>query len=111
VNDACAKAEGGIIDRIFYNGNLQANKTALAETTSQDLYTVYPNPTLSELFIQSTNTGSKPVQVSVIDITGREVIKQDFTSRLNTSMLQTGIYSLVIKHADKSTAVFKIVKL
>jgi hypothetical protein len=90
------------------NANNQLNVNELTELSSS----VYPNPFKDNLTIQMEEMND--YTVSIIDMTGRQVLTQDFlsTSSLSISNINTlnaGEYLLQVS-SDKGIARAKIVK-
>ncbi|MFD2822300.1 T9SS-dependent M36 family metallopeptidase [Lacinutrix iliipiscaria] len=78
-----------------------ANCTSLSvDEFSQNDYTIYPNPTNSNIFIK-TNRNFGEVIMTLVDINGRKVYSQKANLvdevQLNISQLQSGLYILNIK--------------
>lgn len=73
---------------------------------------IYPNPVIDKLVIESDEFNQN-LQVSVIDLLGKEVLKQSFinskTETLDVSMLLPGVYFVIIS-TGKEIGVVKIVK-
>ncbi len=59
---------------------------------SGEVFSVYPNPARTELFIN----GTKPVHVKVYDMVGHLAMEQHQVTRLNVANLAPGSYSLLI---------------
>ncbi|MFI5151449.1 MAG: T9SS type A sorting domain-containing protein [Bacteroidia bacterium] len=88
--------------------------SGIVELGNQQGYTVYPNPASSSLQIRSvTNEGGT---ISVIDMTGRNVMNAELlineTTSLNTESLHNGMYFLIITSREgiRTTHKFCIVK-
>jgi glucose/arabinose dehydrogenase len=58
-------------------------------------YSIYPNPTKSEVFVKMENT-DLPSQINIYDLTGKLLLSKDLENisinKINISTLQTGIY-------------------
>jgi hypothetical protein len=61
-------------------------------SVSSDVIRIYPNPATSTVFIQSP----VPVRVSVKDVTGRTVIEEKLTNKINLEKLADGIYLFIV---------------
>jgi len=60
---------------------------------------VYPNPASDYISLEMKNVGTQEVNVKMFDLYGRLILQQDFNSssiQLNVSVLEMGIYFLVI---------------
>ncbi len=68
---------------------------------------IYPNPVNNKIIL----TSKEPVEsYKIIDVTGKTIIQNNIESNLiDTSMLETGTYFLVLK-SNKNTSVKKIIK-
>lgn len=85
-------------------------KTDVAVEASNNQMTVYPNPANDILYIDSNNEIIESIEI--IDITGKSVFvmnNQEATS-INTSSLNNGIYTLLIK-TPNSIITKKFIKL
>jgi hypothetical protein len=72
---------------------------------------VFPNPAKDEIIISSNQTGNN-VQITVTDITGREILSQKKLTancKLNTLSLNPGIYFIKVT-SDKGSVVKKFIK-
>jgi polyhydroxybutyrate depolymerase len=67
---------------------------------------LYPNPCTDYLIVEYENA----VSVSIIDMTGKEVIRSN-QKQINVSTLAKGIYSVIVISRDKQQVVKKLVKL
>ncbi|RTY80575.1 T9SS type A sorting domain-containing protein [Flavobacterium sp. LS1P28] len=87
------------------------NLTLLDNT--EILFSIYPNPMSSELFIRSNKNAGKAV-VSIFDMNGRQLIesKMDlgFQSRVDTGNLVQGVYIVTIKLEDGTSYSQKLIK-
>lgn len=75
--------------------------TSIAATENFDTshFSVYPNPAKDEVFIDLKNISSTGI-ASIFDITGKQLVQQSMqtnSTRIDTSMLQNGIYLLTIE--------------
>ena len=77
---------------------------------NSDLFTVYPNPSKGNVQINWTSTMTGKVNISVVDITGREVMTQEAktsgATTINLGHLQNGIYFIKVagnnaQHTEK----------
>jgi polyhydroxybutyrate depolymerase len=68
---------------------------------------MYPNPCMDYLNVEYENA----VSVSIVDLTGKEIIRTNNQKQINVSALVKGVYSVVIISRDKQRLVKKLVKL
>jgi polyhydroxybutyrate depolymerase len=68
---------------------------------------MYPNPCIDYLNVEYENA----VSISIVDITGKEIIHTTNQKQINVSALAKGIYSVVVISRDKQQVVKKLVKL
>ncbi len=71
-----------------------------------DILKVYPNPVTNHLFIYSGNTITK---IRIFNLLGEQIITLPFSSRIDLSSLNTGLYFLELSN-DYKTSVMKIIK-
>lgn len=66
-------------------------------------FSVYPNP-VTNGFVNIKTTSNNAINVTVIDVLGKQVVKQTLTTnRLNVTKLKTGMYLLNIEQNGAST--------
>ncbi|SKB87729.1 Por secretion system C-terminal sorting domain-containing protein [Soonwooa buanensis] len=81
------------------------------ENLGQQLKTsVYPNPVVNEVFVQSKNQNIKSYQIITED--GKLVLQNEHIriEKINISNLKVGIYYLILKDANGSQYTHKIIK-
>src|SRR5690606_19339353 len=70
--------------------------TGIGNLPNQELFSVYPNPSLGQVSIKWDANISGMADVKVFDLTGRQVFQQNMTSgqsaTLDLSALQSGVY-------------------
>ncbi len=101
INEGCARGQGGIIDRIMVNTNVQntgggVGLQHISRTNSN--FDVFPNPSSgNELTIRST-TSTSNITVEILDLQGRTVLNNSSISAqsgtLDISPLLPGVYLL-----------------
>ena len=72
---------------------------------------VAPNPATSEFFVKMAN-GNYPVQVSVVDVTGKVLVNQQIdseTSSISTGSFQNGMYIVNVTDHSGADATSKLV--
>jgi hypothetical protein len=108
---------GNLIVADFRNNVVRkiTNVTGVNELIAHEVVNVYPNPATQTLNIQVAVNGAFAAGITVLDITGKEVMKMntvisgDKVMPINVSMLANGIYFVKIT-TDKNTQVVKFVK-
>lgn len=96
--------ELGLVTSVIYQDSLQIT-TSIAET-KQELgdFTIYPQPASDLINIQLDHTYSSPFSVFIYDLSGKEVIRENFSNTrlisVNTSFLNAGVYMIEIKLDD-----------
>ena len=70
-------------------------------TKSQNYFSVYPNPTSDQFFIEANTTDK--LNVDLYDVNGRHVFSKSVSDKSNIDVtnLNTGVYSLTIKTIDR----------
>jgi alkaline phosphatase D len=95
--------------------------TTTGVVTAGDLlkgFNVYPNPFANELTVNYTALRKGNVQISIRELTGKEVLQKNagevspgtYTSNFNTSLLPKGIYLVKIYSDSKLGGITKMVK-
>ena len=71
---------------------------------------IYPNP-VSDGFLNIVSNSNNPLNISIYDLNGREVISQKIIfDSIDISSLSKGIYSLILSEGKKSTIKKIVVK-
>jgi extracellular elastinolytic metalloproteinase len=80
---------------------------------TKTLFSVYPNPVNSELFIM-TNKNAGNAVISIVDMNGRQLVKTEMDigsqSRVDTANLVQGVYIITIKLEDGTSYSQKLIK-
>ena len=98
----------------FHQGSISVT-TALDEMSESAMdVQIYPNPVSEVLNVEFKNMVDQTIQVKLVDLTGKTVLRKEFsqpanTVRLNLSSVSSGSYMLEVRAAEKRK-VFKIVK-
>jgi len=78
--------------------------------------TIYPNPVKDYLFIKFDNSILSDISISIVDVSGRVIIKRNFENiyldaeeTLDLSFMKSGLYFIEIK-SEKNSKVYKIIK-
>jgi hypothetical protein len=71
---------------------------------------VYPSPAYAELNVNIENINQLPAQLVIVDMIGREVLKQsintkNFSEQINISQLNNGVYFLNISNGNGTQTV------
>ncbi|UAB76117.1 T9SS type A sorting domain-containing protein [Mesoflavibacter sp. SCSIO 43206] len=72
-----------------------------------DVYKIYPNPvTNGQLFIKAKNSIKNPINISIYNLLGQDVLKQKFSQSsqeisMNINSLKTGIYLVKVEQEKK----------
>lgn len=91
------------ISKYYYYESLQSTGVKTIEV--QDNFTIYPNPTTNNLFIngkRGVNNNTRPLVISIISASGRKMMMEGISSFSNTEMLSLsgftpGTYWLLIQ--------------
>lgn len=88
--------------------SMQLQFTALGTDNSQvaEVRSAYPNPVKDKLII----SGSSPAQVTVTDLSGKQLLQRDNTLEVDFSQFQEGVYLLRITDQSGAVSTKKIVK-
>lgn len=100
-NDSTLDVYPNNVVHAYYIGNI-----GIKETTQDGYATIFPNPVISTLFI---NTSEEITQVGVFDIVGTQLL-QTTESSIDCSSLKTGVYFMKIE-TDKGFYLKKICKI
>ena len=98
----------------FHQWNISVS-TAVNEMNESAMdVQIYPNPVSDILNAEFKNMVDQTIQVKLVDLTGKTVLRKEFSQpsnavRLNLSSVSSGSYMLEVRAADKRK-VFKIVK-
>ncbi len=83
----------------------------LSENPSQaTAYRIYPNPANHVLNIEANIHDPIPSDLLILDYTGRVLLQQRFSTQLNISELQAGLYLIVLQKDGKVLQTTKILK-
>ena len=100
----CERNGSGLQQRIAGN---KKGRRRLLNTSVHDLsFTLYPNPTSGNFFIEKTGNGKDEYSVSLFDYLGRKQIKAVLTkdiTEIKTSAFGSGIYFYEIKNSIGTT--------
>ncbi len=112
--------ENGEVE-IFSTEIAEVSSIALSSETSTEAFKVFPNPfTTGLLNVQFAETSEQPINVRVIDLTGKILFQQDFDRvnkgeivpiELNANDLPNGIYFVQFQGAQGLLLNQKVVKL
>jgi subtilisin family serine protease len=87
-----------------FSDTININITEIDQVEAQQSYSIYPNPSKDIIYIELTNSNA-PVEVSVLDLSGRTVMQQSFESgkqriQMDVSLLTKGMYFIQLKSND-----------
>lgn len=108
------KMEMGFL-KVFSDNNNPPNCTVISvnELEKQQNFSLYPNPTVSELTISFNQQVNSTVNISVLDILGKVLLAKEINELnkviLNVSELESGVYFVKVESNGKS-AVQKFIK-
>lgn len=89
-------------------GEVQGTTLSAATFTTQNTYTVYPNPVKEVLYFNSKNTVTE--RISIMNTQGQRVLnKTENSNQVNVSSLTKGVYFLNLK-SKEGNSVYKFVK-
>lgn len=91
--------------RYMFFGNDMLNTTDRINDNLTTKLCLYPNPTVDVIFLRFSSKSSNNAQVEIIDLQGRIVLKETFSSQLginsheiNVSELHHGLYLIQLQH-------------
>ena len=99
-------------DTISYSQNVLVDGVGISDKNNDlaDKILLFPNPAKDELHINFTSFETENIQLSITDILGKTVLKQDFESKqgennilLQIDKLQTGYYFLTIDNGTQQS--------
>ena len=80
-------------------------------------FSLYPNPTNGLLVLKMNTTKATPVSISVMDVSGKMIIKTNFNfteksnaTEINLERFANGIYFIKLVTNDNATQTIKVVK-
>ncbi len=102
--DNTALANGTIRNRLEFT---LTGESGIEDVTVSDIVKIYPNPASDYIMISCESESVRNVQI--YDLTGRIVMEDEFTSRIDVSSLSAGNYLLKIK-TDEGEFVKQFIK-
>ena len=87
----------------FLNSIKEGINDVKINSISDESLNIYPNPNNGQFSISFDNPAGKTMQISVYDITGKEIFETLFTGQTyfcNGNLLQSGIYIVSVKSDD-----------
>ena len=86
------------------------SSVGIEETNATDFISIYPNPVIDVLFLK--NPSGEPVEVSIFDITGKELIRKsiEFNGQIDVKNLSSGVYAVKV-HTKKKEWYERILKI
>lgn len=86
--------------------------TSVGELTSNDAFSIYPNPALSHIIIEHNSYINKEYKLLLADLTGQEILKTNIAKQktvIDIDNIPSGIYFVKIWN-DKDVMVRKVIK-
>ena len=104
--------EFGLVTSVVYQDSLQiATGISRIEPASND-FILYPQPAINNVSIAFENVPKSDVNISIYDLSGKLVFKENYSSQkiiqVLTSTLNSGLYMLEVE-ADQSSKVEKLI--
>ncbi len=82
--------------RFFSQFDLNGMISSTEELTSEEAFTIAPNPVSESIEIQVSESLSNDFQVMILDGQGRIILTDSNTKSVNTSLLTQGIYTISV---------------
>ena len=74
--------------------------TGIEDSNKSEGISLFPNPVLDELTIESSTDLSK-ASFQVVDVLGKVILQGQFIPKLNLSTLDSGVYSIILLNGDQ----------
>lgn len=85
--------------------------TPVREITQPGTLKIMPNPVKDEFYLEfSEAPGAGELTLTLLDVSGKVVLEQSFSNRINASFLPAGVFSVVVKSSSGKTWSGKLVK-
>ncbi|MDT0556528.1 T9SS type A sorting domain-containing protein [Patiriisocius hiemis] len=97
---------GGLLQFAWMSGDFDPTTLSVSETDFNG-FTMYPNPVSDRLFIKSK---SEIERYSIYDVTGKLLTTQNFSSNIDVSNLEVGVYLLRMETIDGYSSTKKFTK-
>jgi glucosylceramidase len=91
---------GTTVSAIFTLVVNAALSTGIEDTHTSEAISLFPNPVLDELTIESSIDLSK-ASFQLVDVLGKVVLQGQFIPKLNLSTLDSGVYSIILLNGDQ----------
>jgi hypothetical protein len=96
------------------SSNLYRSSTKLTNPKFRKGIYLYPNPTVSQLFVELDHNIVLPLRAEIYNIAGRLVLSKDYTESaftINIYSLNSGMYFIKITDKGRKTLINKFIKL
>jgi hypothetical protein len=81
------------------------------EPSSTKMFRLWPNPAINQVTLICTGlTSGQPDNVSIIDLSGRELLNIKYTEVIDISALKAGIYTIVPRLNNKPLGFLRLIK-
>ncbi|MBL7974065.1 MAG: T9SS type A sorting domain-containing protein, partial [Candidatus Kapabacteria bacterium] len=82
--------------------------------TSNDFFTVYPNPAQTIITLTTNNATTQPLRISITSVTGATLLSTESTESVTTlpiHQLPNGVYTLTVQSAtEKRSTLFTVIR-
>lgn len=99
--------------RLDNSDKLNYSVTQIVDFSSTSQITVWPNPVLNTLYVQTNNTSNKDINAIIFDVLGEKVktiVLHAGNNTVNLSSLHAGIYFMHVMDSSGKSDVQKIIK-
>jgi hypothetical protein len=106
-----SQKEGSIMVRPVVGAPLKTTSIDDIVPGKLKTFRFWPNPASDYINLDCSDISlSGSAYISVIDLYGREVMKEPFSERINISSLKAGLYTVIITSDRRRTGYFRLVK-
>ena len=106
-----SEVNGSVMIRPVLGNRLKITSANDTYYRGKDLIRIWPNPATDYFTV---DTGEQPVSgyvyVSVVDLSGREVLKVPLSERIDISSLQKGVYIVITSISGKTVGYNRLIK-
>jgi uncharacterized protein YqkB len=101
---------GSVVDSLFKNVYILNPLTTNESSWLKDQIIVYPNPANNFLFLKNNTSINTVKRVRILDINGKVIFTENFSSRINISQLTKGVYFLTLLLKNEEELHYKLIK-